>query len=43
MVSGYDSTVEGMITKLMVLLGHDYSHNEIIRLMNKSIAGEITV
>ena len=42
-VNGYDSTVEGMITKLMFLLGHDYSHNEIIRLMNKSIAGEITV
>lgn len=42
-INGYDSTVEGMITKLMFLLGHDYPHNEIVRLMNKSIAGEITV
>ena len=42
-INGYDSTVESMITKLMFLLGHDYPHNEIVRLMNKSIAGEITV
>ena len=42
-INGYDSTVEGMITKLMFLLGHGYSHNEIVRLMNTNIAGEITV
>lgn len=42
-INGYDSTVEGMITKLMFLLGHGYSHNEIVRQMNTNIAGEITV
>lgn len=42
-INGYDSTVEGMLTKLMYLLGHYDDHEEIIRLMNTSIAGEITV
>lgn len=42
-VNGYDSTVEGMLTKLMFLLGHSYSHDKIIELMNTSIAGEITI
>lgn len=42
-VNGYDSTVESMLTKLMFLLGHGYSRDEIIKLMNTSIAGEITV
>lgn len=41
-VNGYDSTMECMVTKLMFLLGHDYSREKIIRLMNTSIAGEIT-
>ena len=42
-INGYDSTVEAMVTKLMFLLGHDYSNDEIIRLMNSNIAGEITL
>lgn len=42
-VNGYDSTVEGMLTKLMFLLGHDYSRDEIVRLLNTDIAGEITL
>ncbi|MDO5751242.1 MAG: asparaginase domain-containing protein, partial [Rothia sp. (in: high G+C Gram-positive bacteria)] len=42
-INGYDSTVEGMLTKLMFLLGHGYRREEIIRLMNTSIAGEITI
>lgn len=42
-VNGYDSTPESMVTKLMFLLGHNQPYEEIIRLMNTSIAGEITV
>lgn len=42
-INGYDSTIEATLTKLMFLLGHGYPHDEIIRLMNTSIAGEITV
>lgn len=41
-INGYDSTLESMVTKLMVLLGHGYSTNEVERLMNASVAGEIT-
>lgn len=42
-LNGHDSTVEGMVTKMMFLLGHDYKWEKITRLMNESIAGEITV
>ncbi len=42
-VNGYDSTVECMLAKLMFLLGHGYSGEELTRLMNTSICGEITV
>jgi L-asparaginase len=41
-ISGYDSTVESALTKLMFLLGHGYSNKEIRYLMNTSIAGEIS-
>ena len=42
-INGYDSTLESMLTKLMFLIGHGYSHEEIINKMNTSIAGEITI
>ena len=41
--SGYDCTVEAAVTKLMFLLGHGYSPEEVRRLMNTSLAGEITL
>jgi len=42
-VSGYDSTVESAVTKLMFLQSH-YDDPETIRtLMNQSIRGEITL
>jgi L-asparaginase len=42
-ISGYDSTTEAALTKLMFLLGQEYSHNEIIEFLHKSISGEITI
>ena len=42
-VNGYDCTMEGMVTKLMFLLGHDFPKSRIIELMNTSIVGEVTV
>lgn len=42
-LSGYDSTTEAAIAKLMFLFGHKLSHNEIIAAMNRSFAGEITL
>ena len=42
-LNGYDSTLESMVTKLMFLLGHGYDNDTIRRLMNTSIAGEVTV
>ena len=42
-VCGYDSTTESAVTKLMFLLGHNYSPAEVRELMNRPIAGEITI
>ena len=41
-ISGYDSTPECAVTKLMFLLGHGLSEKEIRHLMNSDLAGEIT-
>ena len=41
-VSGYDSTPECAITKLMFLLGHNLPMEEICHLMNSNLRGEIT-
>ncbi|MGN0037031.1 MAG: asparaginase [Bacteroidaceae bacterium] len=41
-VSGYDSTPESALAKLMFLLGHGMDNREIRQMMNTSIAGEIT-
>ena len=41
-ISGYDSTPECAVTKLMFLLGHDLSNKEIRNKMKTSIAGEIS-
>jgi L-asparaginase len=42
-ISGYDSTLESALTKLMFLLGHHLSYEETRRAMMKSLVGEITV
>ena len=42
-VSGYDSTVEGAVTKLMFLQSHYDDPEQVRALMNTSIRGEITV
>ena len=41
-VSGYDSTTEAAVAKLMFLLGDGNSTQQVKTLMNKSIIGEIT-
>lgn len=42
-VSGFDSTTESAVAKLMFLLGHNYSPADVRRLMAIPIAGEITL
>ena len=41
-ISGYDSTVESAVTKLMFLLGHGLSPEEVRKQMNRCFAGEFT-
>lgn len=41
-ISGYDSTTEAAITKLMFLIGHNYEKEEIKVRMRVSLVGEIT-
>ena len=41
-ISGYDSTPECAVTKLMFLLGHGLTQEEIRYRMNSDLAGEIT-
>lgn len=41
-LNGYDATPESMITKLMFLLGHGFTREEIVEKMNQSLRGEIS-
>lgn len=41
-ISGYDSTPESAVTKLMFLLGHGFNNQEIRQKMNSCLIGEIT-
>ena len=42
-VSGYDSTTEAVLTKLMFLFGHGYPAKVVKENMNCSLSGEITL
>ncbi len=41
-ISGYDATMESVLTKLMFLIGHDLTPREIRVEMTRSLAGEFT-
>lgn len=43
MICGYDSTTESAVTKLMFLLGHGLTPEEVRERMKENIAGEITI
>lgn len=42
-ISGYDTTTESAVAKLMFLFGHGLSHKEVKEYMNCSLIGEITI
>lgn len=42
-IGGYDITTESAITKLMYLIGDGHKNESIIKLLNTSIRGEITI
>jgi len=42
-LSGYDTTTEAAITKMMILLGQNRHPEEIKKLFNKNLRGEITL
>lgn len=42
-LNGYDMTIESVVTKLMVLLGHRMSKEEITQKMKESVCGEVTI
>ena len=42
-INGYDGTLESTVSKLMHLLGQDYSKEKILQMLNTDIAGEITI
>ena len=42
-ICGYDSTMESAIAKLMFMLGHQLSFQDIRKEMLKDMAGEITL
>ena len=42
-ISGHDSTVEAMVTKLMYLQGRYEDNLKVREMLKKSLAGEITL
>lgn len=42
-IGGYDITTESALTKMMFLLGCEYSNEEIIQLLQTSLRGEMTI
>jgi L-asparaginase len=41
-ISGFDSTTEAAVTKLMFLLGQNIPNDDVVKLLYKSVCGEIT-